>query len=428
MFDQESLKRLGRGDITRLCVALSGGIDSVVLLHLVLNSAIEKPVWAFHINHGLQAEADEFTRFCETLCREWQVDLEVRAVDVAAGGSLETRAREARYAAFEEMLKPGDLLLLAHHADDQAETALFRLFRGSRAPGLEGMPREREIGHARLFRPLLDVHRGRILDYARKHELNWMDDPSNADISLDRNFIRHKLMPLIEKRFPGVRHALAVKTERDAAHLDELREQHRALLNEIRLAKDCLDLAALKKLEVGIQESVIDIWLIGLGLPLPGGKLMVELVSDSAEQNLFAYQGVELRTYKNKLYALKELPVPASLDEKVTEGRLIVPGGIISNSLIKGLGLRADRPYRMSLRDGGEVLRIRHGRSLKNLYQEAGVPNWLRDRIPLIFQENQLVAVAALPGWELPMLIADDWAAGADEQGWQVELHLEDRL
>ena len=428
MFDESVLSRLRHREVTRLCVALSGGVDSVSLLHGLVNAGLGKEVCAMHINHGLQDAADEFTVFCENLCEEWQVKLIVRHVDVATTGSLETNARTARYAEFEKILGQGDLLLLAHHADDQVETALFRLFRGSRLPGLEGMPGERAIGAAKLFRPLLNFSRDNILAYANANNLSWIDDPTNQDSAQDRNYIRHEVLPVIEARWPNVKGVLLANISRDQVIRHKVAELDRATLRNMLHERDCIDLTKLLQREVSERISLLTTWLDDLGLPLPGGRLLTELAENETGQTLFAFQGIELRHFRDRLYVLRALTELRPLNEALTNSDLDLDSGSITNSCVKGQGLVSGCDYRLTYRSGGEKLKIRHNRSLKNLFQETGTPEWLRDRIPLIYQGDQLVAVSAVPSWGIPMLIADSWSTSADGDGWLVELQLSDRV
>ncbi|CAG0910664.1 unnamed protein product, partial [Cyprideis torosa] len=194
---------------------------------------------AIHINHQLHADSLQWQKHCEQICLEWDVPLVAVAVEVAkeTGKGLEAAAREARYDVFAEHLAPDDLLLLAHHENDQVETLLLNLFRGSGIDGLAGMPRERTAGRATLFRPLLEVSREQLEYYAKTMGLKWMEDPSNASQQFDRNFLRHSVLPLIEQRFPSAIRAMArsVRHQRWSAEL--LR------MTAGQLTDHCLDLS-----------------------------------------------------------------------------------------------------------------------------------------------------------------------------------------
>ena len=210
-----------------LWVGLSGGCDSVVLAHCISRLDAPGPLNAIHVHHGLSANADDWADFCADYCRRLGIPLTVRrvTVDATSGLGLEAAAREARYAAFADCA-PGSLLL-AHHRGDQAETVLFNLLRGSGVTGGAGIPAERQSGGMRLLRPLLDVTRRQIEEYAGAAGLAWIDDESNADTALARNYLRHETLVALSRRFPGAEAALAqaaANFSEAAGLLDELAE------------------------------------------------------------------------------------------------------------------------------------------------------------------------------------------------------------
>ncbi|MFM8353679.1 MAG: tRNA lysidine(34) synthetase TilS, partial [Gammaproteobacteria bacterium] len=186
-----------------LWVGFSGGLDSSVLLHATCAARAargEPAPHAIHVHHGLQPDADAWALHCTNEALRWGVTLRVSRVRVADAGSLEATARDARYALFRELLAtPDAALLLAHHRDDQVETVLLRLLQGR---GLYGMPRVRPLGRGRVLRPLLGMARADLIAYARQHQLAWVDDPSNAMLAADRNFLRQSVLPLLRTRFP----------------------------------------------------------------------------------------------------------------------------------------------------------------------------------------------------------------------------------
>src|SRR5882762_4676738 len=215
----------------RLAVGLSGGVDSVVLLH-VLKQHPEFDLSAIHVHHGLSPNAGAWARFCRTLCARWGVPLAVRRVKVAKEGrGPEAAAREARYRALKNI--PGDAVALAHNRDDQAETVLMNLLRGAGVRGASGMPLRSCFDGKMLLRPLLKVPRAAILAYAREQGLEWVEDESNADEALTRNFVRRRLGPLIESRFPRWRESLA----RAARHFAGVELDAQALLREFLAAR-----------------------------------------------------------------------------------------------------------------------------------------------------------------------------------------------
>ena len=418
---------LNGDEVSRVVVGLSGGVDSVVLLDLVMNH-LAKPIVALHVNHHMHDQADATASFCLELCQALGVPFQALDVTVSTRGSLETNARQARYEAFADFLQPGDLLLLAHHADDQLETLLFRLFRGSRIFGLEGMPGARPLGLAELRRPLLDCSRAELLDYAQERGLKWQEDPTNADLTPDRNFIRHELLPRIASRFPAFRSSMLMAMERDERARPRLMQ---SCLEELEPCRPAPDALHLKFAEGKSRAELLDLltaWLLDLKAPLPSGKFLGELCRKLKEGQVVDETPGQLsfHVFAGALHAgralPKELPEPGPLVACVE-----VPGGRIVSNFVTGRGLKAEG-LTVAYRKGGEKLAMRHRRSLKNVFQESGVPPWLRCRLPLIYSGSELVAVAGLPGWQVPMMIADGWQAQGSEEGCEVELQLNDRL
>lgn len=425
MLSEAGLNRLTDPSVNRLVVALSGGVDSVVLLHLLRAAELDKPLSALHINHGLQQAAADFEDCCVQCCATLNVPLTLNHVKVAPTGSLEQRAREARYSAFADHLETGDLLLLAHHADDQVETALFRLIRGSRLAGLEGMPAERTLGKGSLFRPLLEVSRDEIEDYASNHELQWVEDPTNADLDPDRNYLRHEVLPVLRKRWPDVGQRLLAAVQRDAAARSLLNRQLSEQLETYRSSDTSLALAKLRTLDQDLLISLLDNWMLEQRLPLPSSAQLREVAVRIQRQQSVSVscQGFDLREHNGQLYVQPVLPAPPEERFTLGEDVLRFPEFSLSNSSVKGQGLRPARHYEVGFRTGGESIRMGRSRTLKNLLQSHQVPDWIRPHVPLIFDGTNLVAVAAMPAWNLPMLVADGYAAGPGESGWLLEAH-----
>jgi len=205
----------------RVCLGLSGGCDSVVLLHLLHRLGLGERLSALHVHHGLSPHADAWAAFCADYCARLGVPLQlVRvAVDRHSGLGLEAAARAARYAALAE--SPAEVLILAQHQGDQAETVLFNLLRGAGVAGAAGIPQERALPGQRLLRPLLGSSRDELQAYAVCHELSWVEDESNADTRYSRNFLRHDVLPLLSRRFPAAEHSLA-QAAQHFAEADEL--------------------------------------------------------------------------------------------------------------------------------------------------------------------------------------------------------------
>ncbi len=429
LLTERALARLQHKSVGRIVVAVSGGVDSAVLVHAVAKAGLDTAIEALHVHHGLVENADRLADAAQRCCDSIGIPMTQVAVEVGRAGSLEAAARDARYAAFGDFLRPGDLLLLAHHADDQVETLLFRMFRGSRVAGLQGMPEERQVGQAKLYRPLLQRNRQDIVGYAHQHGLAWVEDESNADTSLDRNYIRHDVLPIIESRWPGVRERLLSALSRDARARSLLEERANERLDLVRLAPDCLDLLALQQQTQDEQIDLLGAWLLGLGIPMPSGGFLREVASAVVLRHRVEVSvgQLEIRQHRDRLYALKPLqeidPEPFDLEL----GKTRISGGYIVNDKVKGQGLLAEDCV-IRFRRGGETIRQRHQRSLKNLCQESGLPAWLRPRLPLIYRNDELVATAAVPSWDFPMQIAAGHAATGSEAGFAVSLHLDDRF
>ena len=221
-------------DASPIAVGLSGGIDSVVLLDILVELRASKrlapnALQAIHVHHGLSPNADQWLAFCEKLCLGLDVDFQSHRIAVArdAAGGVESAARAARYAAFAS--SDAQVIALAHHADDQAETVLHQLLRGTGLQGMAGMGARRVINARQvLVRPMLGLTRVQIEHYAAERGLEWIEDESNVDTAFTRNFLRHDVMPLLETRFPHYRESLA----RGGSHAAEASELTEALARE----------------------------------------------------------------------------------------------------------------------------------------------------------------------------------------------------
>lgn len=393
-------------------VAYSGGLDSTVLLHLLARLRERHalpPITAIHIHHGLQAVADSWVTLCRAQCDALGVGLLVRHVRVGEGASLERAAREARYAAFSAVLGEGEMLLTAQHRDDQAETLLLRLLRGSGVRGLAAMPVSRPLGAGQLVRPLLGVSRGELEAWARCEKLAWVEDPSNQDTRLSRNFLRHEILPRLLQYWPSAVTVLA----RDAEQLAEAD----GLLGELAeldltaastpaepswLTLPSLALAPLRELSAARQRNALRYWLRDLTLPperehWAGWEALRDAGEDAAP--LWRLAGGELRRAGGRLWWLSgdwlRVPPSGALAWGDPLQPLVLPGNgrvWLEGALpVPGLQIR----YRL----GGEVLALagRGHRDLKRVLQELGVPAFVRGRLPLLYAGERLLAVANLP-------------------------------
>lgn len=411
-----------------IVVAFSGGLDSTVLLHLMhearTRGAITAPLRAVHVNHALQPDADRWERHCSELCAGLDVEFAgVRSPVVAAPGvSLEESARDVRHAVFAEALKPGEALALAQHRDDQVETVLFRLLRGSGVAGLAGMPRSRACGLGTLVRPLLEASRAELLDYAQANGLTWIDDGSNADTRFDRNFLRNSVLPLLYERWPGLGGAItrtAALSAEAATLCDELAAEDLQGIAGSRPYR--LELAPLRQLSAARRRNVVRYWLqtacARLGVAAPTYEVITRSFTEviaarpDAEPVLtWGEEGeaAELRRYRGFLHVMKPLPAVQETQAWDTAAPCVLPEpfGELSLQPCAGRGIARERipQLRVCHRSGGELVKAagRPTRPLKKILQDAGVPPWLRERIPLLYSGNELVAVADL-------LICDGW-------------------
>ncbi|WP_248917075.1 tRNA lysidine(34) synthetase TilS [Pseudomonas entomophila] len=392
-------------------VAFSGGLDSTVLLHLLADYARyhpAPPLRAIHVHHGLQAVADAWPDHCRAVCTALGVELDVIPVQVASGASLEQAARNARYGAFEQLLKPGDVLFTGQHRDDQAETLLFRLLRGAGLRGLAAMAQQRTLGQGRLVRPMLGVSRQQLQAHADAHGLVWVDDPSNRDTAFARNFIRREVFPQLRERWPQAEANLA----RSAEHLgealgllDELAASDLALACDnapLRwLGLDSLSLEALAALSPARRRNALQFWL-SRRTRLPdsrhwaGWSDLREAAPDASP--IWRLADGEVHRSHGRIWWLSGDWLGVVLTEQPwLDGTrpLLLPG----NGCVRLVAGPAGDDLRIRYRQGGEVMQVpgRGRRDLKRLLNELQVPHFVRPRLPLLYRGEQLLAVANLP-------------------------------
>lgn len=434
--------RLAEG--RRACVALSGGADSMALLHALVevrgNTFPDLQLSALHVHHGLSAYADGWSEFCAAACAAVGVRFHCERVSVDRGDprGLEAAARQARYAAFAGCA--ADWLLLAHHRDDQAETLLLNLLRGAGVRGLAAMPDERRLaGGVHLLRPFLAIPRAEILDWLRQRDIAWVEDDSNADTALRRNFLRRRVLPVLGESFPDPAGALA----RAAARLAEssaLADEIAATDARVAMRGDTLSLAACKTLSPVRRANLLRHFLRHLGLRAPDGRQLQEMLRqlegaahDAAPR--FRVDGRELQV-SGACLGLRpghaELP-PAALPWR-GESRLDWGDGCVRFCRSVGEGLSEAALQRFSAielrpRRGGELLRPdarRPRRLLKKWLAEGRVPLWQRERMPLLWGDGQLLwapeigyatdgdllATSGVPGWTLSWEVPDCAPAG----------------
>lgn len=410
-------------------VAYSGGIDSHVLLALCAEFRRHTSIKlrAIHINHNLSPHAQAWSNHCKAICAEYDIDLIVREIklDLQAGESLEEEARKKRYAVFAEYVNIDDVLLTAHHQDDQAETMLMQLMRGAGLKGLSAMPAMKVFAKGWHARPLLDVDRVNLQQYAQANQLRWIDDESNQNSKMTRNFIRHHVLSVLKERWSSATNVIA----RSAAHCAEAQ----ALLEQFALelceqvkgsVENTLSIQKLLTLEEAKQRLVLRTWIHGCGFSLPNvDKIEVirsnVLTAANDRMPCVTWGEVEVRRFRDDLFllsALKQHKVQQCHDWNLQQPLVLPHVGVLQAEKVNAQNsLRMVGDVQVRFRQGGEVINLpnRGRHKLKNLFQEWNVTPWLRDRIPLIFIGETCIAAVGY-------FIDPDYVADANESGWLV--------
>ena len=406
------------GKPSRLVVAFSGGLDSTVLLHALAESreVHDSGMLAVHIDHGLHDDSADWRSHCESVAKSLNIDFvgAKAEIDAESGQGTEAAAREARYDVLRTLVREGDWLLSAHHKDDQAETLLLNLMRGSGPSGLAGIQEIRSFASSWLVRPLLSISQSELRDYATLHELSWIDDPSNEDRQFDRNYLRHEILPRLESRWPDVANRLrrsALLAGEAAQLLDQMADADFRGLGE---RPDRLALAKLRELPPERQRNVLRYVVRELGLPSPPATQLRSVVMDliparDDAQPLVQWAGAEIRRYRDQVYVLPEETsefAAVSIPARIEIGESSIPLGVGMGELNLEPGAPSglaeaivSRGLEVRFRAGGEEIKPlgqAHTRKLKKLLQEEGVVPWMRERLPLLYSAKELVAVADL--------------------------------
>jgi tRNA(Ile)-lysidine synthase len=390
-----------------LSVGFSGGLDSTVLLHAIAQQPhLIGKLQAIHVHHGLSANADAWQSHCQQFCKTLSVPLHVRNVQFAADANIEERARLARYQVFASLLAENDCLLLGHHADDQAETLLLQLFRGAGIDGMAAMASIGTLAKGVLGRPLLHHSRDELEAYAYHHQLTWVDDESNQNSAFSRNYLRHQIMPLLREKWPNVGASLA----RSASHCQQAKQNLEALAEidyvELNKQRDQLLLQPLLILSPERLANVLRVWLKNNQVRYPSAIVLKRLMDDvifAREDALpsIEWDGIVIRRYQQVLYLLKEsasrqpawiswsaFPAPLRLseDDYLSASRC--------SSAEQGVNIPENSRVEIRFRQGGELFHW-HGQTkqLKKLLQEWHIPPWQRDKIPLLYIDDELAAV-----------------------------------
>ena len=392
------------------CAAFSGGRDSTVLLHLLARIPRQVSLRAIHVNHGLHPDAAAWAEHCKSVAAGWGIPVSLLPVEVAvpkAAGGLEAAAREARYAALRECLREGEWLFTAHHADDQLETVLLRLMRGGGPAGIAGIRRAARFGKGSLVRPLLRARASELADYARRHGLKWIEDPSNRDEGLDRNYLRRQVVPRLQARWP----AAADTATRSAGLADEaalLLEDLAQIDSAAVIEGDTSDLAALGVLSARRQRNLVRWFLHSHDMPPPSAAALAEGLGQLLDARADAaprlsWASGELRRYRDRAYLLRCHPDQEAVPgECAWDGRAALELGSLGGRLSLRQAVPAgpapgQPPFTVRFRRGGERL-LQHGQhvSLKTLFQDGGVVPWMRAHVPLVFRGDELLSVGGL--------------------------------
>lgn len=445
MFSPAELQNRLRGRLAlppdaALCVAFSGGLDSTVLLHSLARLAAEQCGYrlrAVHIDHGLHADSAQWREHCEQQARSLQVEFCTVRVAVARIDEmgLEAAARDARYDALRSIVRPGEYLLSAHHADDQLETMLFALMRGAGLVGLSAMPAAQPFADGWLVRPLLEFTRAELEMWARAEGLTWLSDPSNDNLALDRNFLRQRIVAPLRERWP----AAAQTATRSSEHLQEAGralQQLAELDAEHALRGECLDVECLRPLNAERRRNLLRYWIRGRGARAPSTRKLAAIEHDmlaAAADRVpcMGWDGWEIRRHRRMLYCERQLPELA-LDQALewqARAPLTLPAGLgklrIDAAAAGGLdAAKLADTLSVRFRGGGESVQLAGDgfhRKLKKLLQASAILPWWRDRLPLIYCDGQLIAVGDL--W-----IAADFAAREGEAAsvivWEDRPHI----
>lgn len=407
-------ERLRADDPPALCVAYSGGPDSTALLHALaqLPEARGRGLHALHIDHGLHAGSADWANHCAKFCKTLDVPLTTVRIEVGdtRGEGVEAAARRARHAAFAGHLRENEWLALAHHRDDQVETVLLKLLRGAGPEGLGGMRVVRPLARGFLWRPLLDVPRAALRDYVAAHGLPCIDDPANANPRFMRNVLRNELLPQITRHWPHADASILHAAQRCRAASDFISGEAAAALASILRADDSLDADSWLALPEALRAETLHLWLRRRGLSTPGDRPYRELetqASTAAEDALptVAWPGSEVHIWDGRLHAMPSIAKPPENWRTDWNGApLALPadcGSLVLETTGAGStdSVRVEPPLTVRFRRGGEHIKPAgdtHTRELRDLFQQVRMPPWLRERCPLVYEHDELIAVADL--------------------------------
>jgi len=441
------------------CIAYSGGLDSSVLLHMAwrfiakraLASASTPTLTAIHIDHQLMPEHQRWADHCAEVCSNYKVALVCEQVAVHTNGKgIEQAARVARYRVFEQHMGSDTVLLMGHHANDQAETLILRLMRGAGVRGAAAIPVQRPLGNGVLHRPLLNFSRAQLCNYAQQHNLSYIEDPSNKNTRLDRNFVRHDVLPVLEKRWPKAHQTLARFAKHSAEAELLIRDLARIDLQTIQNVGEWgeyLELAALNLLSVPRRANALRHWLTEKEAVQINAKQLEALLDlcdkargascinvQHSNNNTKSYD-FSLHVFNKRLYCVDEnkinfagaasgklnLPLQNILTTDQTKHQRLNWAGVAcidaqaSTEYSSSMRIKAGE-FDIAVRQSGMHARLNgHTKTLKKLMQELGIPPWLRDIYPVIYAGGTVAAIG-------DKCVCDEYKAGK-EDGWQLKLN-----
>tara|TARA_Y100001960_G_scaffold329509_1_gene421082 strand:- start:1350 stop:2729 length:1380 start_codon:yes stop_codon:yes gene_type:complete len=406
-----------------LILGLSGGVDSVVLLNILMSFSIKFKfiLSALHVNHGISPNANKWENFCLDLCNTHNIPINLVKLKInkLSGTSLEANARDARYQEFKNL--NANYVILAQHLDDQAETLLLQMIRGAGVRGLSAMPVIRnQIGQSggqhvdlgpQILRPLLNVSRSEIEGYAREHKLSWIKDESNNDISIARNFLRHKVFPLLETKFPAYRTTF-LRTSRHMAEANCLLDDLARFDSKNCIISGRIQIKKFQELNSLRAKNLLRYDLVRRGMTLPSTAKLEDMIRQLLSSRLdtklhIIFGDNEIRSYKGNIYVRQASKLPSKGWKVLWNGEkkldITKKGDSIQFLRERGKGINLlkleKEPIIIRFRSGGERIRPdfnRPRRSLKNLFQEKSFPQWERDSIPLLFSGEHLVWVPGI--------------------------------
>jgi len=429
---EEILKRqIQARNIKKICVSLSGGIDSIVLLN-ALNEVLDRdfPIRAIHINHNLAKDSKSWVDFCQKICDQTQIQIDIYSVKVntTEGFGIEAAARKARYHKLQKSIQEGEWLMTAHHQDDQLETILLRIARGTGVEGLQGIQKQFKFGRGNILRPLLDVSKNEILVYARKRKLDWVVDNSNQESYFDRNFLRMKVIPTLKERWPALSSSVSRLSDISTQTSNLLKELAEEDLGFNYPVKN-LDIEILNNKSIGRIINIIRFLILKNEMPVPSMKVLNSgvniLLNPKSVNTSMVWDNYCIKRYLDKLYFLQLSEFKPNQDNQLMNWSIDKPlildesGSSLAANMIKGQGLslkKCNNNLEVKFRTGGESIRpVGHKitKKLKKLFQEDHIFPWVRDKIPLLYCKNELIGVGDL--W-----FNQNYIASKDEDGFLV--------